>query len=473
VRGRALGAALVLALAARAGAEGDLRLPPVTRTVLENGLKLVTVEYRELPLVELTLMLGAGAAQDPPGKEGVATLTAGTLTRGAGDLSAEEVARAVEFLGGRLDATAGTDGSIVSAEFLAKDFAAGLDLVRRVVLEPRFARDEVRRAREEQAAGIVAALEETSAVADKCFAGFLYGSHPYGRPVEGRKKTVSDLGRGDVRDFYERWYRPSNAILVLVGDVDAAAARTALTAAFGAWRPRPDAVPVRAAPPEPVATRRLLLVDKPDATQTQIRFGNVAIARNNPDYLTAQVANTILGGGFTSRLIEELRIKRSLTYSAWSAFVARLTGGDFRVATFTKSPTTAETLALALQVEGDFRTRPPAPAALAKAKAYLRGQFPLKLESPDALAGRLAEIQFYGLPEDELATFRGRVAGATAADVARVAERLMPDPERVAVVVVGRAAEIREQLAARFGRFETVSPEACESLSAPGRGRSP
>ena len=462
-----LAAALALVAAGAAAGDDEMRLPPVAHVTFENGLRVQVAEYHELPLVEFYLMIGAGAAQDPPGKDGLAALTAGTLRRGAGKRSAEEVARAIEFLGGRIDAAPGTDGTIVSAEFLSKDFDAGLALLHDVLLEPTFAADEVRRARDEQAAEIVAALEDTSRVADKCFAGFLYGSHPYGRPVEGRRATVAALGRDDVRDFYGRWYRPNTTLLVLVGDVEANAAIARLREAFGGWQPRADAVPARTPPPAPFHGRRLLLVDKPDATQTQLRYGNMAIARNDPRYIAATVANTILGGGFTSKLIEELRIKRSLTYAAWSAFAARLTGGDFRVATFTKSPTTAETLALALGVEGGFRGRAPDRAALEKAKTYLRGQFPLKVESPDALAAKLAEIEFFGLPPDELTAYRSRVAAVSAEDVARVSEALMPSPGDVAIVVVGKAAEIRDQLASEFGSFETIGAEACESLSAP------
>ena len=195
---------LLLALAAPALAADELRLPPVTRATLDNGLRVLIVEYHELPLVEFHLIVGAGAAQDPPGKEGLAALTAGTLTRGTGKLSADELARAIDSLGGRISAAPGTDGTIVTAEFLSPDFAAGLDLLRQVLLDPAFARDEVRRRRDEQAADIVAALENTSAIADQCFAGFLYGAHPYGRPIEGLSATVPKLGRGDVADFYER-----------------------------------------------------------------------------------------------------------------------------------------------------------------------------------------------------------------------------------------------------------------------------
>ena len=461
--------ALLIMLAAPALAADDLRLPPITRATFDNGLCVLIVEYHELPLVEFHLIVGAGAAEDPPGKGGLAALTAGTLTRGTGKLSADELARAIESLGGRITATPGTDGTIVTAEFLSQDFAAGLDLLRQVLLDPAFARDEVRRRRDEQAAGIVAALEDASAIADECFAGFLYGSHPYGRPIEGLSATVPKLGRGDVADFYERWYRPNDTILVLVGDVFAAEATVRLREAFGAWRPRPDALAVRAAPPSRLTARRVLLVDKPDATQTQIRLGNVAIARNDPAYVPAVVANTILGGGFTSQLIEELRIKRSLTYSAWSMFAARLAGGDFRLGTFTKTPTTTETLALALSVEGEFRSHAPARERLAKAKTYLRGQFPLRIESPDALAARLAEAEFNALGPEELATYRARVAAVTPEQAAEVAGKLMPPPEAVAIVVVGKAAEIHDALASRFGPLETMAARDCERLSAATR----
>lgn len=456
--------ALLLALAGSAAA-GEFQLPPVTRVTLENGLRVVVAEQREVPLIEMQLLIGAGGAQDPMGDEGVASLTARSLTRGAGERSAVALAREIESLGGEIAAGAGTDATMISAEFLAEDFARGLGLVRDVVLAPRFEKDEVRRARDEQVATILATLEQPSAVADKCFGAFLYGAHPYGRPPDGSIATVKDLGRGDVRDFYARWYHPNNAILVLVGAVSPTEAVAAVRQTLGGWPSRPDAAPARAAAPAPLTARKVLLVDKADATQTQIRFGNVAIARSHPDYLVASVGNTILGGGFTSRLIEELRIKRSLTYSAWSMFAARLLGGDFRVGTFTKSPTTVETLKLALSVAGDFRQTPPDAKALAKAKEYLSGQFPLRLESPDALAARLAELEFHGLPADELTTYQRRVRAVSAADVEAVAARVMPSPEQVAIVVVGKVAEVQGPLEEAFGKVETVPAAECEGLA--------
>ena len=457
-----------VALATSPVVAGDLRLPALTRTTLPNGLRLVLAEYHELPLIEFYLLVGAGAAEDPVGEEGLAALTANTLKGGAGRRSATALAEDIESLGGHISVQPGTEATIVTGEFLAADFVAGLDLLRDVIMAPSFPRDEIRRARDQQLAGITAMLEDPSAIAEKCFAAFLYGGHPYGRPVDGRRKTVAKLGRSEVRDFYDRWYRPNNTMLVVVGDVAAADAVRLVQGAFRDWKPRSDAVPVRMGPPVAVRERRVLLVDKVDATQAQIRVGNVSIRRSDPDYLAAQVANTILGGGFTSQLIEELRVKRSLTYGAWSQFAARRVGGDFRMGTFTKSPTTVETLALALAVEGRFREAPPAVKALTKAKAYLTGQFPLRLEPPEALAARLAEIEFHGLPRDDLETYGRRVAATGPDEVARVAAAHMPRPDVVAIVVVGKAAELRAPLEAKLGPIRVVTPEACADLAAAG-----
>jgi zinc protease len=439
----------------------DLELPAVERVTLDNGLRLVVAEYHKLPLVELILVVGSGAAQDPEGKSGLANLVAGALRRGTAVRGAQAFAEAVEGLGGEVSGNAGHDTTTLNAEFLAKDFGAGLDLVAEMVLRPAFSRDELRRERDEVLAALRARYEDPSAIADVCYAGFLFRGHPYGRPVEGRPKTVAALSRRDVLDFYGRHYRPNNAIAVAIGDLPAAALIERLRGAFGGWPAGPPAPP---APPVPArwSERRILLVDKPGATQAQIRLGNVGIARRDPDYIVAQVANTALGGGFSSRLIAELRVKRSLTYAAWSAFVARRVPGDFRVGTFTKVPTTGATVRLALAEVGRYRTEPPAAEELDRARNYLRGQFPLRIQTPDALASRLAEIEWHGLPLDELATYRSRVARVGAAEVAAFVDRAVPPPGTMAVVVVAPASVAAELEG--LGPLEITTPEGCEQL---------
>jgi predicted Zn-dependent peptidase len=456
--------AWLVCLPAVALAAAELRLPPVFRTELPNGMRLVVAEDHELPLVSMTVFVGAGTAQDPPDQLGVAELTADSLVRGAGKWDAPKLARAIEDLGGSIEAAAGYDATIVSADFLAEDVDAGIDLLRAVLREPRLASAEIRRAREELLGQLVADLEDPSTVANQCLAALLYGAHPYGRPPKGLPATVEDLGTGDVRDFYERWYHPNNVTLTLVGDVRADQVIQRLRAVFADWRASPDAVPQRSGPPAPLTGRRVLLVDKPDASQSQIRFAGVAMRRANPDLLPAQVANTILGGGFSSILIDELRIKRSLTYGAFSGYSARLTGGDFRVSTFTKTETTREAIDLALSVVDGFRSAVPAPAALAKAKAFVAGQFARQVETANALGMRLAEVEFFGLPQDELATYRSRVAAVDAATAHRVIEQHQPPTADMAIVVLGRAAEIRGKLEAKLGPMRVVTPEQCGRL---------
>ena len=192
--------------------------------------------------------------------------------------------------------------------------------------------------------------------------------------------------------------------------------------------------------------------------------GAPAMARDDPELLPGQVANTILGGGFTSKLIEELRVKRSLTYGASSAFVARKVGGDFRISTFTKTPTTLETLKLAIEVENGFRGKPIDPKLIDKAKRYLNGQFPLKVETPDAIAMRLAEIEFNGLPPDDLSTYRTRVDAVTPDQASRVAREKMFDMKRVAITVVGKASEIKGPLEQAYGPVKVVTPLECDTL---------
>jgi zinc protease len=439
-------------------------IPPVLERRLPNGLTVLAVEYPELPIFALQLVLPGGAALDPPDKAGVAELTADLLRQGTERRSAEELAREIEFLGGAVNTGAGYDFSTVSAEFLQKDLARALDLVSDVVLHPAFRQEDFRRMRGLALAGIVAARESPGAVADRCFQAFLYGRHPYGHPSQGTEASVGGLAAADVREFYRRHYGPAGAVLVVIGNAPADLLATAAAQAFAPWRPAAESAPALTPPPR-VRGRRLLLVDKPDATQAHIRVGNVALARTDPAYVQALVTSTILGGGFGSRLIDELRVKRSLTYGASSVFVARKVPGELRVGTFTKVPTTGEALGVTLDVLRDFAARGATAEELARAQSLLAGQFPLQLETPNALASRLAELQAYGLPRTDLATYPARVLAVSGDDVRGLAGRYVPTDD-AAIVIVGPAAAIMPQLA-RFGPFAKATPESCTAPGAP------
>jgi zinc protease len=481
--GRVLAAVLLLAGLARAGDE--VVLPEIERSELPNGLTVLVGESHEVPLVELSLLLPVGASRDGAADAGLATLTANSLVRGAGPYDAVALARAIESIGGRIDTSVGNDATVINADFLAEDLERAVELLRLVVREPRFGADEVRRARDEQAAGVAETMEDPQRAIERCFAAALYGTHPYGRSVFGSRATLAGLDHEDVRRFHARWYRPAGATLTVVGDIDAAHAEALVRAAFGDWRAcerlnvgalarvrrlfgraaRCPDVPPPPAPPVP-ARPRLVIVDKPDATQAQIRLGAIAMARNSPHLLPATVANTVLGGGFSSILMDELRIKRSLTYGAASGFSARLVGGDFRIVTSTKTATTVETTALARDVLDRFRREGPTREALAKAKAYLRGQYGFSLETVSQVAGRLAENAFYGLPADYLTTYRGRVAAVTSAEARRVIRDDIPAARNLTVVVLGPADQIRKPLEEALGPATVVPVAACEDAQA-------
>ena len=440
------------------------QLPSVTARVLPNGLTVLAVEYHELPIVIFHLLVQGGAAYDPQGKEGVAELTADLIRQGTTHRNAEELAREIEFLGGNVGGDAGHDFSAVSAEFLRKDMDQALELFSDVVLHPAFRPDEFRRTQGLALAGIVASRESPGAIAERCFQAFLYGHHPYGHPTEGTEASVRRLTAADARAFYDHHYGPQGGVLVMIGDATAEdlLARAALV--FGGWSSA--ATPTAALPaPARVRGRKLLLVDKPDATQAHIRVGNVAIARTDDAYIQAVVTATVLGGGFGSRLIDELRVKRSLTYGASSYFLTHRQLGDFRAATFTKVPTTGEALRLLLDLLRQFAAEGATPVELARAASLLSGQYPLQLETPNAIAGKLAELTAYGIPRTDLEIYPRQILGTTVDDVRRIAGRYVTVDDAV-VVVVGPAATIAPQLAG-LGEIERTTPDQCGKPDGP------
>lgn len=332
------------------------------------------------------------------------------------------------------------------------------------MLHPAFRPDELRRSQGLALAGIVAARDNPSSVAELCYARYVYGSHPYGHLSQGTEASVKRLARADVQAFYERHYVPDHAILVIIGDASAGELMAKAERAFGGWK-KGGAALVPPAVPARISGRHILLVDKPDATQTHIRVGNVAIARTDPTFVPATVASNVLGGGFGARLIDELRVKRSLTYGAWSGFAARKVPGDFRVGTFTKVGTTGEALQVALDVLDKYAAEGATADELARAKSLMTGQFPKQLETPGAVASKLAELAGYGLPRTELEQYPTRVNATSLADVKQLARRWVPTRDE-AIVIVGPAEQIAPQLA-KFGTVERTTVAGCEAANAP------
>jgi predicted Zn-dependent peptidase len=435
-----------------------LDLPAVTKRMLSNGLRVWLIESREVPLVQVNLVVLAGAADDPAGKAGAGALTAAMLDEGAGARDALAIADEVERLGGVLSTSAGYDASAVRLNVPAARLEQALPIMADVVMRPTFPDKELARVRQEWITSLLQARDDPSSVAAMSFARVLFGAdHRYGTGTTGSEATLQRLTAADLRQFHAARYHPSHATLIAVGDFDAGEMATRLESHFGAWPQR--SAPSRAAVPAAaqVQDRHVTIVDMPGAAQSQIRIGWIGVSRSTPDYFTLQVLNTILGGSFTSRLNQNLRETHGYTYGASSRFDMRLSAGAFLAGAGVQTDKTAEALREFFnELEGI--ARPVSTEELRKAKNYITLQFPGEFETSGDLAARLEELVVYDLPDDYFERYIGAIETVTADAVAKAAATYIR-PQGVAVVVVGDRKVIEPGIRALdLGPVRAVTP---------------
>lgn len=440
--GRARSFLILLALAGAApGAPGQaLKLPAHEKIVLKNGLTVLLLEKRGVPMVNFSLIVKAGTTADPPGQEGLASTTAGLLRKGTAKRSAQKFSSDLDFTGGTFGADAGLDFTSVSAEFLSKDLDRGLDLITDAILAPKFPQEEVDKLLAQQLDGVRAAKDEAQSVLGTYYSGYLYGEHPYARPEGGDEVSLGKIKRSAIVDFYESHYAPGNTILAVAGEFEPRAMKEKVEAAFGPWPARKTAA-VDVPPARAVQGKRLLLVDKPDATQTYFAVGNVGISETDPDRVAIQVVNTVFGGRFTSLLNEALRIKSGYSYGADAFFDSRKVAGPFAIMSFTKNETTAPAIDLALEVLRELHQKGITAEQLASAKSYIKGQYPPEIETSGQLARRIAIHEFYGLDDDEVNQMEARMDRVTVETARQVIKKHFPKDDLV-FVLIGKASEI-------------------------------
>jgi zinc protease len=427
----AAGAAALIAAPALAG---PLQLPPVRKVTLRNGLTVFVMPTHRVPMVDFRLVARAGSVNDPPGREGLASLAAALVTQGAGKRTARQLADDIAFVGGTLEADAAAEQFTVTCDVLQKDYATGLELFRDVIVSPTIPAAEFARKKAETLGDLASEKDDPATVANNELGTFLMGANPLAHPVMGWTKPVGALTRADVVAFQKRFITPGNSMLAVVGDVDPDQVVASLEAAFASWTG--GAVATGAYDPPPALSgRQVLIVNKPEVTQTQIRLAAPGVPRNSPDYYAIVVANTILGGGFTSRLVNEIRVVQGLTYSISSRWPMYRNGGSFVVSTFTRNETLRKCIDASLAVVQELVDQGPSEEELAKARRYLTGLFPLGLQSSDALAAQLLNIEFYNLDPRYPETYTERVNAVTMADVKRVLkERFALNDLRILVV---------------------------------------
>jgi len=426
---------------------GEL-VPAYTRTVLPNGLVLLVLEQHEVPVVNFQLIFRSGSIADPAGKEGLAEATLTMLRKGTTSRTAEQTAEELDTLGGTLDLEPGFERCGVSAQFLSKDVDRGLELVSDMLLHPRFDEGELKKLIDLNVDGLRDLKDTPRVVVGNYYDSFLFPGHPFGRPIGGTEKSLPAIGRADVQAFYEANMRPEGAILAVAGDIDAATIRSRVEKALGAW-PKGKFVAQTETAPKAFKGRKVLLVDKPDATQTYFRIGNVGVAKGDPDDPSLDVVNTVFGGRFTSWLMTELRTKSGLSYNAHSSFVERKVPGAFYISSFTRVDDTGKAMDMALDILDRLHKKGLTDAELASAKNYIRGQFPPDYETPGQLAEAMCELEFFGLDRSFINLHTQRTDAVTGAEAKKVIAKRYPQKD-LAIVLVGPAAKIRKT-AAKYG----------------------
>jgi zinc protease len=441
-----------------------LALPKIDRFTLPNGLNVVVVARKDLPLVSFGIAVQAGGYDEDRDTLGVSDFVAAMLRRGTKSRSADDISRAIDFVGGTLDAQATNEGTTASCSALSKDTGLCLDLLADILLRPSFPESEMADVRDQMLAALASRYDNPYELATAHFDNQLFGEkHPDGwvlTPAE-----VGTIGRPQLEKFWKTFYRPNRAILAVAGDVDLVRVRPQIERAFRGWaRAEVAARPAWTIPPQPGT--RILLVDRPDLTQATLLLGHAGIAHADPRWYAVTLMNYVLGGSdFSSRLMTEVRSKRGLTYGISSSFGASLYQGAFRVSAATKNETVWEALLATVNEIRQMKAGGPTAAELDKAKGYYAGSYPFSLQTAAGVAGAVVAAELHSLGVAYVRDLPLRLAAVDEAQ-AQAAARDTLSPDTLLVVIVGKGDVIEPQLAKTGIQFERINFKAPISAAA-------
>ena len=440
---------LAALLSASLPARAAFKLPAPEKFTLKNGIDVYFLKSMETPLISLRLMLrGAGSAQEPAELEGVANMTAVLLLKGTAGMGADAIAEAIDSLGARLNFTCSEESAGLGIDTLAEHFPRLLDIAAEALMNPSFKEDEFAKERKTRLDSLKSVKDNPGAAVRYYFNKAYYGAHPLGHLASGSEASLQKIAVADVANYYKKYYGPAKAVAAVVGNIDKARLVELLNGSLGKWTGAAN-VPASALPalPKPKGVK-LVLIDKPDATQAYWMLGASGFAMGDPVYPKATVMNTLFGGRFTSWLSTELRIKRGLTYGAGSNFQSYTSGGAFIANSYTKNDKIGEMLQIVFGLLKKARAEGFGAEEVESARNYIQGQFPPTLETNASKAGTYARLAFYKLGFDYYDKYMDGVAKTTVAE-AKAAAQILPEKDFV-LVVVGKAAEIKDQLA-KFG----------------------
>ena len=418
----------------------DAHALEVREETTPGKLQVLQVERHKLPVVTVTLLVKASPLNEPADKAGLASMTSRMLTEGTSKRDSAGISDEVDFLGASLGASTNEDFTVVSLSVLKKDIEQGFELFSDVLLNPSFPESELKRLKELTKGALRQREEEPAFIAGKTFIKEVFGSHPYGRIVQGSIASIDRITRDDLVNFYRAYYRPDNAILSVVGDLTPRELDSLLAKYLSGWKggtaaPAPAAGNPSGEQVAAPAEKKVCMLNR-DVTQATIILGNHGIARSNPDYYAVSVMNYILGGGgFSSRMMKIIRDQMGLAYSIYSSFIGNKEPGQFQVEVQTKNESADVVIEEILHQIRRIRTEPVTDQELADAKSFLTGSFPRRLETGSRIAEFLTAAQFYELGDDYIEKYPEYINRVTKEDVLRVAKKYL-DPENYKLVIV-------------------------------------
>jgi zinc protease len=443
-----------------------LTIAPPTVATLDNGLRVVVARRPGLPLVTAELLVRSGAETDPPALAGLANLTATLLVKGTATRAAPEIAEAAEALGGALDSGAGWNRSFITITVARPMLPAALDLVADAALRPRFAGAELERARKLAIDGLAVALAQPGTLSQVAASRAAFGAGTFGHSASGTPASLARIRRANVVALHARLFRPDNATLVVAGDIDMADARALAQRAFGRWARPARAMAASVVTGAQPVLKAPVVIDMKDSGQAGVALATPSIARTAPDYYAGVVANTLVGGGYSSRLNQEIRIKRGLSYGIGSALDARRGGGVFHVEVQTKNPSAPEVLDLTVaELARAAATAAPADELEARKLAVI-GAVSRRFETTEGLASMVAALEAYGVDVAEVTRVIERLAAVTPAEVQAFVQAHWP-AGALQVVVAGEAAQFAEALRKTYPDL-VVIPQADVDLERAG-----
>lgn len=429
-------------------------LPRPTETTLANGLKVIVAKSSDLPLVSAELTVRTGAAADPQGLAGAVGMTAGMLTEGTKTRSAQQIASQSEALGATLSSGGGQDSSSVSLNVMPDKLPAAMAIMADVARNPAFAQEELDRQRAQALDGLSVAFQSPGQLAGFAASPVIFSGTPFGHVATGTQTSLPKIQASDLAALHATYFRPDNAILVLTGDITPEQGLALAEQAFGDWKAPAGPAPARVTV-TPQAKPRAVAIDLPGTGQAAVTVVKAAIPRGDPAYYPGIVTNSVLGGGYSARLNQEIRIKRGLSYGANSRLSAMRTTGLFRASAQTKNESAPQVLDLIVAELSRLAQMPASAEELKARKSVLIGSFGRELATTDGLAGILGSLALYDLPLTEVGAYTGKVEAVTAGQVQAFAKQNL-DPAKASVIVAGDAKAFQTELKTRRPDLEVV-----------------